>query len=143
MQLYLEVNHTGGYIKHLLHLRHSDTDHLTSFLASQSFFYSDCLISFSVIALLWVGYQVPVHLFIMCIQVIERYSVCRCLYYKHAIDPCSARSQRGHSIQEKTVLVGYACDNHAQHRAASSTQIQQLHPDSGYASGGWSARYGK
>jgi hypothetical protein len=45
----------------------------------------------------------------MCIQVVERYSVCRCLYYKHAVDPCAARAQRGHSVQEKTVLVGYAC----------------------------------
>lgn len=48
----------------------------------------------------------------MCYQVIERYSVCRCLYYKHAIDPCAAHGQRGHGIQEKTALVGYRCPEH-------------------------------
>lgn len=49
----------------------------------------------------------------MCYQVVERYSVCRCLYYKHAIDPCAAHGQRGHAIIEKTVLVGYACNLHS------------------------------
>lgn len=49
----------------------------------------------------------------MCYQVVERYSVCRCLYYKHPIDQCAARGQRGHIVQEKTVLVGYACSTHS------------------------------
>jgi hypothetical protein len=49
----------------------------------------------------------------MCYQVIERYSVCKCLYYKHLIDRCHARDQRGHHVQEKTVLVGYACSSHS------------------------------
>jgi len=49
----------------------------------------------------------------MCYQVIERYSRCRCLYYKHAIDPCAAHGERGHTTQEKTVLVGYACSLHS------------------------------
>lgn len=48
----------------------------------------------------------------MCYQVVERYSVCRCLYYKHAIEPCAAFGQRGHVVQEKTVLVGYSCSRH-------------------------------
>ncbi|KAF2250610.1 hypothetical protein BU26DRAFT_383629, partial [Trematosphaeria pertusa] len=48
----------------------------------------------------------------MCFQVVERYSVCRCLYYKHAIDPCAAHGQSGHAAQEKTVLVGEACGPH-------------------------------
>ncbi|KAF2627512.1 hypothetical protein BU25DRAFT_301398, partial [Macroventuria anomochaeta] len=52
----------------------------------------------------------------MCYQVVERYSVCRCLYHKHAIDPCAAHGQRGHMVQEKTVLVGYACSLHSGHR---------------------------
>jgi hypothetical protein len=52
----------------------------------------------------------------MCVQVVERYSVCRCLYYKHAIDPCVAHGQRGHAVQEKTVLVGYACSSHSSHK---------------------------
>lgn len=80
----------------------------------------------------------------MCYQVVERYSVCRCLYYRHAVDPCSARAQRGHSVQEKTVLVGYACADHSRHQGQSSTNTrQQPHPDSGYSSGGWSAQHEK
>ncbi|EKV11504.1 hypothetical protein PDIG_18210 [Penicillium digitatum PHI26] len=49
----------------------------------------------------------------MCYKVVERYSVCKCLYFEHSIDPCSAYGQRGHAIQEKTVLVGYTCDKHS------------------------------
>ncbi|KAF2184714.1 hypothetical protein K469DRAFT_178678 [Zopfia rhizophila CBS 207.26] len=51
----------------------------------------------------------------MCIQIIEIYSVCRCLYYKHSIDPCPYRRVRGHAVQGKTVLVGYACAAHTSH----------------------------
>src|SRR5690242_2750121 len=53
--------------------------------------------------------QVSDSISVMCYQVVERYSVCRCLYHVHAIDPCAAHGQRGHMVQEKTVLVGYAC----------------------------------
>ncbi|KAF2770235.1 hypothetical protein EJ03DRAFT_270861 [Teratosphaeria nubilosa] len=75
----------------------------------------------------------------MCIQVVERFSVCRCLYYRHSIDPCAARSQRGHIIQEKIVLVGYACDQHSRRRTEPPVDRQpHPHPDSGYSSGGWS-----
>lgn len=71
----------------------------------------------------------------MCIQVIERYSVCRCLYYKHAVDPCAARAQRGHSVQERTVLVGYACQSHSRQRSTPLDGSQrQFRPDSGYSS---------
>ncbi|KIM99278.1 hypothetical protein OIDMADRAFT_201904, partial [Oidiodendron maius Zn] len=49
----------------------------------------------------------------MCYLVVERYSVCRCLYYKHSIDTCHAYGRAGHQIQERTVLVGYACVNHS------------------------------
>ncbi|KAJ5326197.1 hypothetical protein N7541_010962 [Penicillium brevicompactum] len=49
----------------------------------------------------------------MCYKVVERYSVCKCLYFEHSIDPCQAYGQRGHTVQEKTVLVGYACDRHS------------------------------
>ncbi|ORX96350.1 hypothetical protein BCR34DRAFT_497848 [Clohesyomyces aquaticus] len=72
----------------------------------------------------------------MCYQVVERYSVCRCLYYKHAIDPCGAHGQRGHIVQEKTVLVGYACSSHSSHRAEAAYDLHStgVLPDSGYAS---------
>ncbi|OBT94070.1 hypothetical protein VE01_07086 [Pseudogymnoascus verrucosus] len=43
----------------------------------------------------------------MCYRLVERYSVCRCVYYEHSIDMCAAANQQGHRIQEKTILVGY------------------------------------
>jgi hypothetical protein len=64
----------------------------------------------------------------MCYQVVERYSVCRCLYYKHAIDPCAAHGQRGHIAQEKTVLVGYACNLHSSHRPMTTYNLQYTDP---------------
>lgn len=84
---------------------------------------------------------------IMCIQIIERFSVCRCIYYRHAVDPCPARAQRHHglvknctsietsqtcadthpcSVQEKTVFVGYACERHVRGRGALHQQRQDL-----------------
>ena len=83
------------------------------------------------------------HLATMCIQIIERYSVCKCLYYRHAVDPCSAYKQRHHLVQERTVLVGYACSSHSVRRAeghASSSQGGNQH-DSGYSSGGAAFQY--
>lgn len=49
----------------------------------------------------------------MCYQVIERYAVCKCKYYVHAVDKCAAYSPNGHAIEEKEVLVGHTCDKHA------------------------------
>ncbi|KAH7394318.1 hypothetical protein BKA66DRAFT_410857 [Pyrenochaeta sp. MPI-SDFR-AT-0127] len=68
----------------------------------------------------------------MCYQVVERYSVCRCLYHRHAIDPCAAHGQRGHMVQEKTVLVGYACGTHSNYRP--EIVYNGVLPDSGYES---------
>ncbi|KAJ0420406.1 Alpha/Beta hydrolase protein [Aspergillus carlsbadensis] len=68
----------------------------------------------------------------MCYQLVERYSVCGCLYFQHAIDPCTAYGQRGHQTQEKTVLVGYACPRHSARRGSGSSyssgrsQIQKV-----------------
>jgi len=79
----------------------------------------------------------------MCYQVVERYSVCRCQYYKHAIDPCAAHGQRGHSVQEKTVLVGYACNIHSCQRLDTNYDQNDagVLPDSGYGSGAYSPIY--
>src|SRR5437762_5332781 len=55
----------------------------------------------------------------MCYFVVERYSVCRCLYYKHSIDMCAAHETDGHPVQERTVLVGYACERHSGYRQDS------------------------
>ncbi|KAK1717025.1 uncharacterized protein BDZ83DRAFT_748865 [Colletotrichum acutatum] len=49
----------------------------------------------------------------MCYQLVELYSACRCLYYQHAIDRCAAYGRPGHSIQNRTILVGYACHAHS------------------------------
>lgn len=64
----------------------------------------------------------------MCIQVVERYSVCRCLYYRHAIDPCSSRSQRGHKVEERTVLVGYTCSAHSACHMRPGVNVATRHP---------------
>ncbi|KAJ5621948.1 hypothetical protein N7528_005180 [Penicillium herquei] len=69
----------------------------------------------------------------MCYKVVERFSVCKCVYFQHSIDPCSAYGQRGHSVQEKTVLVGYACPRHST-RGSSSSSSSGGWPDSGYSS---------
>lgn len=77
----------------------------------------------------------------MCYQILERYSVCQCVYYQHSVDPCKAYGQRGHFVQEKVVLVGYACKRHSvrQHEPPPSVR-RGGHADSGYSS---SAGYGQ
>lgn len=52
----------------------------------------------------------------MCYLVVERYSVCRCLYYQHSVDMCSEYGKKNHPIQERTVLVGYACERHTDYQ---------------------------
>lgn len=49
----------------------------------------------------------------MCYQITELYSGCRCLSYQHALDRCASYGRPGHSIQKRTVLVGYACKAHS------------------------------
>ncbi|KAJ5457527.1 hypothetical protein N7475_008915 [Penicillium sp. IBT 31633x] len=74
----------------------------------------------------------------MCYKVVERYSVCKCLYFEHSVDPCSAYGQRDHEVQEKTVLVGYTCDKHSAFALSTfSTSLSPgatQWPDSGYGS---------
>ncbi len=79
----------------------------------------------------------------MCIQVVELYSVCKCLYYRHAVDPCAGYKQRHHLVQERIVLVGYACATHSLRRPAGQPSSSQSgnQPDSGYSSGGAAFQY--
>ncbi|KAJ5757110.1 uncharacterized protein N7511_007292 [Penicillium nucicola] len=70
----------------------------------------------------------------MCYKVVERYSVCKCLYFQHSIDPCQAYGQRNHPVQEKTVLVGYVCDTHSTRGCPSSPSGAGKWLDSGYSS---------
>lgn len=45
----------------------------------------------------------------MCLQVIERYAGCGCVYYRHAVDPCAAYGDIGHVTESREVLVGFTC----------------------------------
>ncbi|CZS92203.1 uncharacterized protein RAG0_05553 [Rhynchosporium agropyri] len=67
----------------------------------------------------------------MCYLVVERYSVCRCLYYKHSVDMCAAYGTPGHKVEERTVLVGYACDRHSSNQQEASNSTDR-YSDSGY-----------
>jgi hypothetical protein len=49
----------------------------------------------------------------MCVQIQERYAVCRCLYYIHALDSCPAYGRRGHDIRSEEILVAYSCPRHS------------------------------
>lgn len=69
----------------------------------------------------------------MCYLVVERYSVCRCLYYQHSVDMCAAYGTQGHGIQERTVLVGYACEKHSStHQSYQDPYAREDYSDSGY-----------
>ena len=48
----------------------------------------------------------------MCVKIVERYGVCRCIYFSHPVDPCPAYGRRGHSIKTQEVLIGYTCSRH-------------------------------
>lgn len=49
----------------------------------------------------------------MCIQVVERYAECGCLYYKHQVDACPHYRRRGHDVVTRKILVGYTCPSHS------------------------------
>lgn len=64
----------------------------------------------------------------MCYQLVERYSICRCLYHRHSVDPCEIYGQRGHTVTERAVLVGWVCPRHtARHSEGLSQRF--LHRD--------------
>lgn len=48
----------------------------------------------------------------MCYQVVERYTSCGCLHHKHAVNPCPQQGNPGHTVEEKTIHVDYACSDH-------------------------------
>ena len=80
----------------------------------------------------------------MCIQVIERYAVCKCLHHRHSVDPCERHGHRGHGATEKVILVGFICPRHTPSRQADTTNESQSTSggnrpwhDSGYSSGGY------
>lgn len=64
----------------------------------------------------------------MCIRLTERYAVCNCVYYVHGVDQCGAAGRAGHIIQERTVLVGYACAAHTAGARAATAPYGNHHP---------------
>ena len=62
----------------------------------------------------------------MCIRIIERYAVCRCVYHSHGVDPCPAWGKAGHQVREKEVLVGYTCSRHHASSLESLPENTQL-----------------
>lgn len=71
----------------------------------------------------------------MCIRIVERYAVCHCIYHQHSVDPCGMYGQ--HAVEERTILVGYACPNHGGERASYSAPY---HSSSSYNSSNHSSR---
>ena len=49
----------------------------------------------------------------MCIQLVERYATCRCIYHVHPIDPCARAGQRGHRVTKREQLLGHCCSRHS------------------------------
>lgn len=51
-----------------------------------------------------------------CFVVVERFSNCHCLYYRHSVQPCATflSNPRKHKVHERVVLVGYACPKHSE-----------------------------
>ena len=62
----------------------------------------------------------------MCIKVIERYAICRCVYYSHAVDACPDLGERAHQVRVKEVLVGYTCSHHASSALESRPESLRL-----------------
>lgn len=62
----------------------------------------------------------------MCIRVIELFAVCRCVYHTHGVDQCNSYGTLGHGVQDRVVLVGYACREHSgsSHSNSQSSSIQ-------------------
>jgi hypothetical protein len=59
----------------------------------------------------------------MCIQVVEVYAVCRCIYYIHEVDRCALYGQRSHEVSERVVDVGYACPDHSSGSTYAATTL--------------------
>lgn len=64
----------------------------------------------------------------MCMRVVERYAVCKCVYFTHGIDQCSAYGRRGHLVQDKVVLVGHTCPSHSNMRFSAGNDDHSLLP---------------
>ena len=66
----------------------------------------------------------------MCIQLVERYATCKCVYYRHAVDSCQRYRENGHEIESREVFVGNACSRHT---SSSVYRSDHLQPRRGHA----------
>ena len=48
----------------------------------------------------------------MCIQLVEKYATCRCIYHVHAVDKCALSPHQGHLVIKREILVGTSCPSH-------------------------------
>lgn len=55
----------------------------------------------------------------MCIKIVERYALCRCIYFSHQVQACPVYGRRGHKIKTQEVLVSYACSRHTVNQDAN------------------------
>jgi hypothetical protein len=81
----------------------------------------------------------------MCYRVIEIYAVCRCVYYVHGVDQCGAYGLPGHHVEDRTLLVGHTCPQHASGYSNSRSNgrphsIGQVIPDT-YGADSFGASY--
>ena len=65
----------------------------------------------------------------MCIQVTERYVICRCIYQKYRIeiDTCPSYRRKGHTVQKREILVGYSCSIHSSSSVYQPDRLQPRH----------------
>lgn len=77
----------------------------------------------------------------MCIQVVERYKLCGCLFRKHQVDACSNYRRRGHVGQIREVKVGYTCPQHASSSVyrPSGTRARRQAPENYQSDIPWAA----
>lgn len=76
----------------------------------------------------------------MCMRVVEVYSVCKCVYFTHGIDQCSAYGR--HDVEKRVVLVGHTCPSHSgagfqysrDYSGATQSHISGVIPDFSYTS---------
>lgn len=110
--------------------------HIYIVISSFLFYHLYLLSSSSLIPSHHSQFTIQQHYTVMCYRLVELYAACRCLYFRHAIDPCQSYGQRNHPVQEKTTFVGWACPRHsAQQPADQSSPSHNLSfPDSGYSS---------
>ncbi|KAI9148833.1 hypothetical protein HJFPF1_10875 [Paramyrothecium foliicola] len=66
----------------------------------------------------------------MCFQLVELFTSCKCIYYKHAIDRCYAYGFPQHQTTQRHIYVGYACSQHSISLGVNDDSISRREPAS-------------